>query len=56
MGGVDATFDKAELASLLVGHLSTLSEKLRVMDALTDRIGFLAEVRDYAIITLIVVI
>ena len=35
---------KADPASLLVDHLSTLSDKLGVMDVITDKIDSLAEV------------
>ena len=46
MGSASNAIDKIETdpALLLVDHLSTLSDKLGVMDVITDKIDSLAEV------------
>ena len=46
VGSASNVVDKIEAdpASLLVNHLSTLSDKLGVMDVITDKIDSLAEV------------
>ena len=44
IGGTSAIDKLEHPTSILVNHLSTLSDRLDVMSAMTDKIDFLAEV------------